>query len=72
MQRICKVAERKERKSLLKETLDYMEKNFLNRKKNEYFKGGFQNLYHRSFNRFTAPFYFWVLRIKGKIERSYI
>ena len=72
LQRIGKVADRRERKALLKETLEYLEKNFKNRNANKYFKGGMQNLYLRTFNRFTAPFYAWLIRIKGKFEKEYI
>ena len=72
MQRICKVAERKERKALIKETLNYIEKNFSTFRKNRYFKGGVKSLYLRSFNRFTAPVYVWAMRIKGRFERDYI
>ena len=72
LQRICKVADRKERKALLKETLEYLDKNFKDRRSNKYFKGGFQNLYIRSFNRFTAPFYVMLLRFKGRFEEEYI
>ena len=72
MERICKVSDRKERKALVKETIAYLDRNFKNRKKNRYFKGGFQNLYLRSFNRFTAPFYTFALRLKGRFERKYI
>ena len=72
LQRIGKVADRKERKALLKETLEYLEKNFKNRNDNKYFKGGIQNLYIRTFNRFSAPFYAWLIRIKGKFEKEYI
>ncbi len=72
MQRICKIEDKKERKALRKETLDYLDRNFPNRKTNGYFKGGFQNLYMKTFNRVTAPFYTWLLKIKGHREREYI
>ena len=72
LQRIGKVADRKERKELLKETLEYLDINFKNRKLNKYFKGGKQNLYMRTFNRFTAPLYAWIIRMKGKSEKEYI
>jgi len=72
LQRIGKVADRKERKVLLKETLEYLDKNFKNRKLNKYFKGGKQNLYMRTFNRFTAPLYALLIRMKGKSEKEYV
>lgn len=72
MQRICKVASGKERKALKKETLEYLKRNFPDRRSNRYFKGGFQNLYMKTFNKVTAPFYMWLLRIKGRSEREYI
>ena len=72
LQRIGKVADRKERKALLKETLDYLGKNFKDRNMNKYFKGGTQNLYMRTFNKVTAPFCAWLIRIKGKFEKEYI
>lgn len=72
MQRICKVADRRERKVLIKETLEYIKKNFSTFRKNRYFKGGVKHLYLRSFNRFTAPIYTWAMRIKGRFERNYI
>ena len=72
LQRIGKVKDRKERKALLKETLEYLEKNFKDRKRNKYFKGGTQNLYMRTFNRFTAPFYAWLIRMKGRFEKEYV
>lgn len=71
MQRICKVADRKERKVLIRETLDYIKRNFSTFRKNRYFKGGVKNLYLRSFNRFTASVYACMLRIKGRFERDY-
>jgi len=72
MQRICKIADRKERKALINKTLDYIKKNFSAFRKNRYFKGGVKNLYLKSFNGFTAPIYAWALRIKGRFERNYI
>lgn len=72
MQRICKVENSKERKALRKETLEYLNRNFPDRKSNGYFKGGFQHLYMKTFNKVTAPFYAWLLRIKGRREREYI
>ena len=72
MQRICKLTDRKDRKALINGTLEYIEKNFRDFRKSQYFKGGLKNLYLRSFNRFTAPLYAWLLRIKGKFERDYI
>ncbi len=72
LQRIGKMADRKERKALLRETLAYLDKNFKKRNKNRYFKGGAQNIYMRTFNRFTAPFYAWLIRMKGKFEKEYI
>lgn len=72
LQRIGKVADRKERKALLRETLEYINKNFGDRNKNKYFKGGLQNLYMRTFNKITAPFYAWLIRMKGKFEKEYI
>lgn len=72
MNRICKVEDRKERKALRNETLEYLKRNFPNRKNNRYFKGGSQNIYMRTFNRVTAPFYTWLLRLKGRREREYI
>ena len=72
LERICKVPDRKARKTLIKETLEYLNKNFKERKKNKYFKGGFQNLYLKTFNRFSAPLYVCILRIKGRFERKYI
>jgi glycosyltransferase involved in cell wall biosynthesis len=72
MQRICKVEDSKERKALQNETLDYLYRNFPNRKSNKYFKGGFQHLYMKTFNKLTAPFYAWLLRKKARREREYI
>ena len=72
MQRIGKVESRADRKALLNETLDYLEKNFKNRKNNGYFKGGTQNLYMRTFNRVTAPLYAGMIRLKGRTERQYL
>lgn len=72
LQRIGKVNDRKERKALLKETIEYLENNFKNRKSNKYFRGGKQNLYLRTFNRITAPLYAWLIRMKGKFEKEYI
>ena len=72
LQRIGKVADRKERKALLKETLEYLKRNFDDRKTNKYFRGGMQNLYMRTFNRLTAPFYAWLIRMKGKFEKEYV
>lgn len=72
IQRIGKVAGRKDRRALLNKTLDYLEVNFPERNKNEYFNGGLQNLYMRTFNRVTGPVYAWLVRLKGKTERQYI
>ena len=72
VQRIGKVADRKDRKDLLQKTLDYIRTNFPDRDKNAYFKGGLQNLYMRTFNGFTAPLYVGLIRLKGKTERQYI
>ncbi len=72
LQRICKVTDYKERKTLIKDTLSYLNNNFNKRRTNRYFKGGIQNLYIRTFNKFTAPIYVWILRIKGKFEKGYI
>ena len=72
MERICRVADRKKRKALIKETLDYLDRNFKDRRKNKYFKGGFQNLYLKTFNRISAPLYLLMLKIKSKFERKYI
>ena len=72
MQRICKVSNRKERKALVKETLEFLEKNFKYRNKNKYFKKGLQNVYIKTFNRISAPLYTVVMRLKGKLEREYI
>lgn len=71
IQRIGKVGTSKERKALLSETLDYLEKNFPDRGTNSYFSGGLQNLYMKTFNRFTAPVYAGLIRLKGKTERQY-
>lgn len=71
IQRIGKVANRNERKDLLKKTLEYISKNFPDRKNNAYFKGGLQNLYMRTFNKVTAPVYAGLIRIKGMTERQY-
>lgn len=72
LQRVEKVADRKERKALVKETLEYIRTNFPERNKNNYFKKGLLNLYLRTFNGFTAPVYSTLIRIKGKTERQYI
>lgn len=71
LQRIGKVAERKERKELLHKTLEYIEQNFPDYRKNKYFRGGLQNLYMKSFNRATAGLYAGLIRLKGKTERQY-
>lgn len=71
LQRIGKVAERKERKQLLHKTLEYIESNFPQYRKNKYLKGGLQNLYIKSFNRVTAGLYAGLIRLKGKMERQY-
>lgn len=70
-QRIGKVKDSKERKKLVDETYDYLFKNFGEYRKNPYFSGGMQNLYMKSFNRFTKGLFAWMIRIKGKTERKY-
>lgn len=71
VQRIGKVANYQERKELTRKTLDYLNSNFPDRNKSSYFKGGMQNLYMRSFNKFTAPLLVGLIRLKGKTERQY-
>ncbi len=71
LQRIGKVGNRGERKVLLYKTLQYMESNFPNYRKNPYFKGGLQNLYMRTFSKYTAGLYAFLIRMKGKTERQY-
>jgi len=71
LQRIGKVAEKAERKKLVKRTLEYIENNFSDYRKNKYFRGGIQNLYMKSFNRVTAGFFAGIIRLKGKTERQY-
>lgn len=71
LQRIGKVADKKERKELLHKTLEYIELNFSKYRRNQYFKGGLQNLYMKSFNRITAGVYAGLIRLKGKTERQY-
>ena len=71
MQRIGKVSESKERKKLVDRTMGYLDTNFPQYRKNHYFKGGFQNLYMRSFRKGTAAILAGIVRLKGKTERQY-
>lgn len=71
MQRVGKVKEKTARKELVNMTLKYIEKNFPDYRKNPYFSRGIQNLYMKSFCKFTAGFYAGMIRIKGKTERQY-
>uniref|UniRef100_UPI004055D717 glycosyltransferase family 2 protein n=1 Tax=Acetatifactor sp. TaxID=1872090 RepID=UPI004055D717 len=71
MQRIGKVAEKAARKALVNRTLAYIQKEFPEYRKNKLFSGGMQNLYMKSFNKFTAVLYAGMIRIKGKMERQY-
>lgn len=72
MKRVCKVAERADRKYLVNRTLAYIQENFPTYRKSGYFKKGLLNLYMRSFNKGTAGLYTFALRMKGKIERQYV
>lgn len=71
MKRICKVKDKAERKKLIDKTLNYIERNFSEYRKNRYSRGGLQNFYIRSFNKRTAGFYTKIIRIKSKLERQY-
>lgn len=72
MQRICRVADRQERKILVRKTFDYLIKTFPGYRRNPFLKRGVKNLYIKSFSRATAGFYTSLLRFKSKFERQYL
>jgi len=69
--RIGKVEDKTKRKELVRKTLEYIEENFPDYRKNPYFRGGMQNLYMKSFNKATAGLFSGLIRLKGKTERQY-
>lgn len=72
MERICRVSDPNIRKELIEKTLIYLNSRFPDYRKNPYLKAGIQNLYIRSFNKYTAGLYSTAIRLKSKLERQYL
>ena len=71
MQRISRVEKFKDSMDLAKETLQFVRENFGEFRKNPYCKGGFTNLYMKTFNGFTAGIYMAGFRFLNKFKRVY-
>lgn len=69
MQRIARVEDKKLRKKLLKKTLEMLNREFPDYKKNDYFKHRKIGLYVRIFHKWTAGLVLAVLQIREYIHR---
>lgn len=71
MVRICRVAKYRDSVELANETLQFIDKYFANYRKSTYFKGGWMNVYMKSFNRCTSKVYLALFRFVNKFKRVY-
>lgn len=71
MSRISRVATFKDSMELADETMQFIDAQFSNYRRNPYFKSGITNVYMKSFNRYTSGIYLAIFRFLNHFKRVY-
>lgn len=71
MGRIAKVENKDERNKLIQHTLEYIDNNFGDYRRNTYFARGMKNKYMKYFNSASAKLFISLIRFKGKLSKQY-